>query len=155
SRPDSSAARLMDALISTPSSAREAVTTIVAAHDSRFVAVLMEVLRAGQVGMLNNADTAMVVGTLQALSGKRFGDDWLAWVEGYDAAALAPPAGFAGWKGRLFGRIDPRFRAFLSDDLPSRVRVEEIQWGGVGVDRVPVLMRPRMAPASFATHLAP
>ncbi len=155
SRSDSNTVRLMDALVSSRAEARKALSTIVAARDSRFVPVLIEVLRASQAGMLEAADAAMVIGALEALSGKQFGDDWPAWVEWYGTTALGPPPGFVGWKGRLFGRIDPRFRAFLSDDLPSRLRVEEIQWGGVGGDGIPALTHPRMVPASFATYLAP
>lgn len=155
SRVDSGAVRLMDALLSTRAAARDALRTISAGRDSRFVAVLIEVLRASQVGVLPNADTERVIGALDALSGKQFGDDWFAWVEWYGTTALAPPPGFVGWKGRLLGRIDPHFRTFLSDDQPSRLRAEEIQWGGVSVDGIPALTRPRMIPASFATYLVP
>jgi len=152
---DTSAVRLMNAVVSSQAAAREALRTIAAARDSRFVPVLIEVLRAGQVGVLEAADVSMVISALQALSGKQFGQDWPAWVEWYGTTALAPPPGFVGWKGRLFGRIDSRFRGFLSDGLPSRLRVEEIQWGGVGVDGIPALTRSRMVPASLATYLAP
>ena len=152
---DSDALRLMDALVSSRGEAKGALKTIVAAHDMRFVAALIEVLRASQVGAIDGPGAAMVVHPLEALSGKQFGDDWPAWVEWYGTTALVPPPGFVGWKGRLLGRIDPRFRGFLSDDLPARLRVEEIQWGGVGVDGIPALTRPRTIPASFATYLEP
>ncbi len=154
-RVDPDAVRLMDALVSNRASARDALRTISSGHDSRFVAALIEVLRASQVGVLPNVDTEMVIGALETLSGKRFGDDWFAWVEWYGTTALVPPHGFIGWKGRLFGRIDSHFRAFLSEAQPSRLRAEEIQWGGVLVDGIPALTHPRMIPASFATYLVP
>jgi Protein of unknown function (DUF3179) len=153
--PDPEAARLMDDLISSRIAARHALAKIVASRDSRFIAVLLEVLRAGQVGALNTVDDAAVAGALERLSGKRPGGDWPAWVEWYGGTSLVPPPGFTGWKGRLLGRIDPRFSAFLTDASPSRIRVEEIEWGGVAVDGIPALTNPRMIPAGSATYLTP
>src|SRR4029077_7870744 len=149
------AARLMDDLMASPAAAQYAIRTIVAARDSRFIAVLIETMRASQVGVLTTGDDDTVISALERLSGKRFGDDWLAWTEWYGATRLAPPPGFTGWKGRLFGRLDPRFREFLSAALPSRIRVEEIQWGGVAVDGIPALTRPKTIPAASAMYLIP
>jgi hypothetical protein len=147
------AASLMNDLVSSRTAARRALTTIVTARDPRFVAVLIEVMRASQIGILTTADDSAVTGALESLTGKRFGADWPAWAEWYGATTLVPPRGFTGWKGRLLGRIDPRFREFLSDSPPSRIRVEEIQWGGVAVDGIPALTKPRMIPAASATYL--
>lgn len=149
------AARLMDDLISSPVAARYALKTIVTAHDPRFIAPLIEAMRASQVGVLTNVDDTAVINALETLSGKRFGDDWPMWSEWYGATALVPPPGFTGWKGRLFERLDPHFREFLSDAAPSRIRVEEIQWGGVAVDGIPALTHPKMIPAASATYLMP
>ena len=52
-------------------------------------------------------------------------------------------------------RIDPGFEEFLRDDAPSRIRVEEIQWGGVVVDGIPALRNAGMIPAIEATYLEP
>lgn len=152
---DADALRRMEALVSSPAEAQEALKTVVSSRDERFVAVLIEVLRASQLGVVESAPGAPLIGALEKLSGKHFGDDWPAWVEWYGTTTLRPPPGFAGWKGRLFGRIDPRFGGFLSDDLPSRLRTEEIMWGGVGVDGIPALTHPKLVPASFATYLEP
>lgn len=143
----------MDDLVASRAAARPALKTIVAGRDLRFVAVLIEVLRASQIGALTAVDEAAAADALQTLTGQRFGPDWAAWVEWYGATALVPPPGFTGWKGRLLGRIDPRFREFLFDSAPSRIRVEEIQWGGVVVDGIPTLTRPKTIPAASATYL--
>jgi len=149
------ATRLMDDLVASPTAAHYALKTIVAVRDSRFIAVLIETMRASQVGALTTIDDGAVTNALERLSGKRFGDDWPAWAEWYGASRLVPPPGFTGWKGRLFGRLDPHFREFLSATAPSRVRVEEIQWGGVVVDDIPALTHPKSIPAASATYLTP
>src|SRR5262249_34976547 len=66
---------------------------------------------------------------------------------------LVPPPGFASWKGRLWTRIDPAFGELLSDERPARIRVEEIDWGGVRVDGIPALDRPAHVPAAPAGRL--
>jgi hypothetical protein len=123
------------------------------AQDERFVAVLIELIRAAQIGLVRNVNYSAVLDTLEDLSGQPLGDDWPAWVEWYGSTALAPPPGFTSWKGRLLSGIDPQFAGFLQDDHPSRIRVEEIQWGGVLVDGIPALSNPFMISASQANYL--
>ncbi len=149
------ATRLMYALTDSRVPAARALETIVRGHDTRFVSVLIELLRAGQVGAITTVDDGALVRALEALSNQRFGADWPAWVEWYGGTTLVPPPGFTGWKGHLLSRIDPRFGDFFSDVLPSRIRVEEIEWGGVRVDGIPALTNPRMIPAAAATYLIP
>jgi hypothetical protein len=53
--------------------------------------------------------------------------------------ALQSSPGFLSWKGALLGRKDPRFAELLRDAAPSRIRVEEIVWGGVAYEGIPAL----------------
>ncbi len=161
---DEQAIQLMSTLSDgSETQARDALAAVVAAGDSRFIAVLIELLRANQIGILDGAGYGAHIAALEQLSGQRFGDDWSAWVEWYGATALAdgsdlnlvPPPGFTGWKGRLLGRVDPGFSEFLSDGAPARIRVEEIQWGGVAVDGIPALDNPAMILAAAADYLSP
>lgn len=122
---DDEATELMYTLTFGPNP-QEAVETILATEDIRFIAVLIELMRANQIGMLVGADYGTQINALETLSGQSFGDDWPAWVEWYGSTSLTPPPGFTGWKGRLLGNIDPGFAEFLQDDLPSAIRVEEI-----------------------------
>jgi uncharacterized protein DUF3179 len=149
------ATTLMYALTESRGAAAPALETIVRGRDARFVSVLIELLRAGQIGAVATVDDGALVRALEALSHQRFGADWPAWVEWYGGTPLAPPPGFTGWKGRLLSRIDPRFGDFFSDALPSRIRIEEIEWGGVRVDGIPALTNPSMVPAAAATYLTP
>ncbi len=153
---DDQARELMDTLIGPDSlQAKTAVEQIVAANDTRFIPVFLELMRASQIGIAGRALYTTSVEALEALSGQAFGADWFAWIEWYGATGLEPPPGFTGWKGRLLARIDPGFGEFLRDDVPARLRVEEIQWGGVLVDGIPALDNPKMIPTDQADYLEP
>jgi hypothetical protein len=130
-----------------------ALEQILALGDKRFVSVLIELMRAAQIGLVRGVDYQSLVGALEDLSGQEWGEDWPAWVEWYGGTDLLPPQGFTSWKGELLSKIDPEFKTFLQDDNPSRIRVEEIQWGGVIVDGIPALNNPLMIPAEEASYL--
>ncbi len=91
--------------------------------------------------------------SLEELSGQQFADNWPAWVEWYGQTELEPPPGFTGWKGQLLGRIDSGFADFLRDELPSRIRTEEILWGGVPIDGIPPHENAPMIPGEEADYL--
>jgi len=152
--PDEEAAQLMYDL-AFGSHPRKAIDTILSANDTRFIAVFIELMRANQIRLLEGAGYSANIEALEILSGQSFGDDWPAWVEWYGGTSLTPPPGFTSWKGKVLGGIDPAFEAFLQDDLPSNIRVEEIQWGGVVLDGIPALMNAEMVPANDASYLTP
>lgn len=153
--PEGAAGPAMYALLADAETARATLDRVVEEGDRRFIPVLIELMRAGQIGIVRGAGYDAHVEALEALSGQDFGGDWPAWVEWYGGTDLAPPPGFTGWKGQLLGRIDPGFAEFLQDDAPARIRVEEIQWGGVRVDGIPALDEPAMIPADQADYLEP
>jgi hypothetical protein len=130
-----------------------ALEQILNIRDQRFVSALIELMRAAQIGLLGDVDYPALIASLEDLSGQKWGDDWPSWIEWYGGTDLKPPPGFTSWKGRLLSRIDPEFQAFLQDGHPSRIRVEEIQWGGVMVDGIPALTNPPLIPADQATYL--
>jgi hypothetical protein len=145
---------LMDALISgDKEQVQYARQQILESDDPRFIPVMIELMRAAQIGLVDLSDYRPSIEVLELLSSESYGDDWPAWIEWYGATDIEPPVGFTGWKGRLLGRIDPRFSDFLRDDVPSNIRVEEIQWGGVRVDGIPALDNPTMLAADEADYL--
>lgn len=150
--PEEEATQLMYDLAfgSDPQKAMDAILT---ARDTRFIAVFIELMRANQIRILQGAGYGAHIGALESLSGQSFGNDWPAWVEWYGATDLVPPPGFPGWKGKILGDIDPAFEDFLRDDLPSAIRVEEIQWGGVVADGIPALQNAGMIPAGEASYI--
>jgi hypothetical protein len=138
-----------------PGDADAAIDRITAAADKRFIAVFIDLMRAAHIGLVDGSNYPRYIEALEMLSGESFGEDWVAWFEWYGRSDLTPPPGFTGWKGLLLAQIDPGFAAFLQDSLPSRVRVEEIQWGGVVVDGIPALDNPSMLEATEADYLEP
>lgn len=151
---DETATRLMYLLTEQDSvQVQETITSILESGDTRFIAVFLELMRAKQIGLPGGGNFNDYVRALETLSGQKFGDNWAEWVEWYGNTALTPPPGFTGWKGELLGKIDPDFTAFLQDDFPSTIRVEEIMWGGVLVDGIPALDNAPMIPANQAIYL--
>ena len=132
-----------------------ALESILASGDKSYIPVLIELLQAAQIGLVRNANYNGLITALETLSAQQLGENWPAWVEWYGGTDLVPPTGFTSWKGRLLSRIDPRFGLFLQDDHLSRIRVEEIQWGGVIVDGIPALNNPTMLLAGQADYLEP
>ena len=146
---------LMYDLVSTdPVVASDALRHI-RSDDDHFVPVLLEMMRAMQIGALPATNYQNTVAGLELLSGQSFGTNWADWIEWYGTTDIQPPPGFTGWKGQLLGRIDPGFAEFLRDDEPSRIRSEEILWGGVLVDGIPALDSPAMIAPADADYLTP
>ena len=127
-----------------------ALVDLVARGDHRFVAVLIEALRASQIGLLDGRHYNAKVVALERLSGQRFGADWFAWVSWYQGTSLAPPPGFEAYKGRLLGRGDPELAGFFTEGAPRRVRSEELLWSGAPVERTDPAPAPGHEPAASA-----
>jgi hypothetical protein len=129
----------------------EALRAIARARDARFIAPLVDLMRFPR----STNELPLIIDTLRALAGPRSpGADWAEWVELIGRRPdLRPPAGYVGWKGFLHSSIDPRFAELLREGVPARVRVEEVQWGGVPVDGIPALVDPGMLEAKAARWL--
>ena len=123
------------------------VRDIAAAGRTEFVPVLVELLRFEQ------ASGSGIPDALQRLTGERLGADWFAWVEWLGAHELPTPAGFDAWKADLFATIDRNFRDFLYGGVPTRIRLEEIVWGGVRKDGIPALVNPNFVAGRDARYL--
>ncbi|MCE2560005.1 MAG: DUF3179 domain-containing protein [Acidobacteria bacterium] len=85
---------------------------------------------------------------LEDLSGERLGGryrDWFLYVGGRDD--LTPPAGYVAWKGEVFSRIDPVYRRILGPGTAVRLRLREVQWGGVPLAGIPAIDDPESVPA--------
>lgn len=91
---------------------------------------------------------------LEAISGERPGRSYAAWVELVGRRTdLEPAPGYLEWKVSLLERIDPSYRKILYSGAPSRVRLEEVVWGGVRVGGIPALENPAHVAAEQATYL--
>lgn len=94
-----------------------------------------------------------LVSFLEGQTRKRFGDDLGAWRRWMWALAAEPHADYASFKAELYGRIDARFRTFFPPRVPSTIRLDEIDWGGVSVNGIPPLRFPKTTAAVDATWL--
>ena len=73
--------------------ADDALQAVTSAGDQRFIAVLIELLRGFQIGLVtHNLD---ISGAIEQLSGQAYGADWPEWVAWYGATSLLPPPGFS------------------------------------------------------------
>ncbi len=90
---------------------------------------------------------------LQEKTGQNIGydtNDWFVWWWQQEPVQTED---YAYFKARLYRQIDPKFGGYFSNDRESRVRLDEIRWGGVRQDGIPPLRQPKMISASEATYL--
>ena len=130
----------------------KAIRTVARAGDRRFIAPLVDLMRFPR----STSETRLVAETLRALAGPGAPQaTWPDWVDYVGRRPdLRPPPGYATWKGVLHSTIDARYLQFLRDEAPARVRIEEVQWGGVPVDGIPALVSPKRLPAQHARWLS-
>lgn len=61
---------------------------------------------------------------------------------------------YSNFKADFYKQIDPRFEKYFKDRQPgSRIRLDEIRWGGVLQDSIPPLRNPQMISVKQATYL--
>jgi hypothetical protein len=128
---------------------RRAAAEIVAARDASLVAPLVDALF-----FTPKLERGPLLGALAELAGERPGEGYYDWVELVGRRAdLAPPPRYLEWKRALLRRIDPVYVEVLYDGAPTRIRLEEVVWGGVRFDGIPALERPPHVPAAEARYL--
>ena len=72
---------------------------------------------------------------------------WM-WEQPYD-----PHPDYAFFKGAWYAQIDPEFERFFPAGARSTIRLDEIDWGGVGVNGIPPLVYAPHVPAPEASYL--
>lgn len=90
---------------------------------------------------------------LERQTRQSFGDDLNRWREWIWQRPYDPHPDYAEFKGIVYAQIDPRMRVFFPRGVRSRVRLDEIDWGGVGVNGIPPLVFPETIPAAEAGYL--
>ena len=89
---------------------------------------------------------------LERQTGQRFGVDLARWREFMWKQPYDPHPEYGQFKSRLYALIDPRMAHFFRG--PSRIRLDQIEWGGVGVNGIPPLRSPKVVASSAATWLS-
>ena len=123
--------------------------------DRSMIPVLVEIMRF----MPTQSARDNVANTLQALTGQPFsGNDWDNWMDwmGENLDDINPPDKYADWKAEMYSVIDERFAYFLRPARDfSKIRLEEVVWGGVRPDGIPDLRRPTFVEADEADYMNP
>lgn len=147
--------QLVDALVANlthPSQhfRQEALTGLEELNNPAAVPALIELMR------FDNLFGISPIPVLEHLTGQQLGDDWGKWHEWLQQhEEIRPNKNFLAWKANVYSRIDPAFGNFLYPEVPYRIRLEEIVWGGVRKDGIPALTNPKHVTPTEATYLTP
>ncbi len=135
---------LLRALLSDkPAVRRAAARQLIEAGDPSLLPGLVDTLF-----FTRRADRAEILPVLRTLSGEKRGERYQDWVDLVGRRTdWKPRPGYTAWKAELFARIDPGYKKILYPTAPSRIRLEEVVSGGVGVEGIPALDRPPHAAA--------
>lgn len=90
---------------------------------------------------------------LEKQTGKRFDETLNGWREWVWTLPYDPHPQYGEFKGIVYSQIDQRMRAFFPPGVQSRIRLDEIDWGGVPVNGIPPLVYPRVVSAGDARYL--
>ena len=127
--------------------------------DPSYIPALVELLRFKPLFRQELTDSLLyTLDTLAApIDGSEFStkftwSEWVMWLASYD---VEPPEGFAAWKGYLYTLVDPAWAVFFYADLPTRINIGEVVWGGVRKDGIPDLIDPPVVSPDEATYLNP
>lgn len=91
--------------------------------------------------------------TLRRQTGQRLGLDLKAWYEWIWSQSASDHPQYEEFKSLLYGHIDPIFRGYFAAQRTSKIRLDEVRWGGVQQDGIPPLRNPKMIPAAKAEYL--
>lgn len=91
---------------------------------------------------------------IEAKTGQRFGTDLEKWRQWIWKQKYNPHPQYASFKSILYSKIDPRFAEYFRVTKDSKIRLDEIRWGGVIRDGIPPLKNPKMIAAADARYLA-
>lgn len=95
-----------------------------------------------------------VIEVLRELTGEDPGTGYYDWVELVGRRPeLAPKDGYVEWKVSQLAKIDPAYHEILYPGVSTRLRLEEVVWGGAGVGKIPALDDPPRVAAAQASRL--
>ena len=87
---------------------------------------------------------------MEEKTGKKFGyniDAWYEWIWNQESIDHNR---YADFKSQLYSLIDPKFGAYFNSNYTSKIRLDEVRWGGVVQDGIPPLRSPKMISAPEA-----
>ena len=79
---------------------------------------------------------------------------WLEWLG--ERPEVSGPPGYAAFKGEFYTRLfNPEVGSFFYEGVKTRIRLEEVVWGGVDEAGIPALTNAPVISADEATYLNP
>ena len=90
---------------------------------------------------------------LQKKTGQNLGLDPNQWFSWWWQQEQVQAFSYADFKSELYGFIDKKFRGYFGSERVSRIRLDEVRWGGVVQDGIPPLRQPKMLSADKASYL--
>lgn len=90
---------------------------------------------------------------LEKRTGQRFGDDLRAWRRWIWRRPYEPHPDLVFFKSALYASIDPKMGSFFNPGAAAKIRLDEVDWGGVKVNGIPPLDHPKVLPAAEARYL--
>lgn len=100
------------------------------------------------------ATITKVFALLESKTEEKLGSDLDAWRQWIWSQESEPHPGYPEFKSLLYSRFDRRFEEYFEDASNSKIRLDQIQWGGVRRDGIPPLKDPKMLAASDADYLS-
>lgn len=94
-----------------------------------------------------------LLGFLEEQTGQDFGEDLGAWRRWSWRLPYHPHPDYAAFKAALYSNVDRRMAQFFRAGSEARIRLDEIDWGGVAVNGIPPLDHPKHIPAERADYL--
>lgn len=85
---------------------------------------------------------------LERQTGQRFQDDLDRWRRWIWSRPYEPPTEYLAFKAALYRRVDPAIGRFFQSPAPPAIRLDEIEWAGVGVNDLAPLFYPPAIPAA-------
>ena len=132
-------------------SKKEAVTDIFGQWREWFTPMIIEVVYLSRDAHLNNQ---LIQNLREKVNFRGDGYDFYAWHQWIWDQQYAMPSMYADFKSALYRLIDPSFASYFSSNRTSKIRLNEVRWGGVRRDGIPPLQKPAMINAAEASYLA-
>ncbi|MDY8138210.1 DUF3179 domain-containing protein [Aquimarina sp. 2201CG5-10] len=114
-----------------------------------------EIMAVESVYLLKSPSNGLKLLTLlQKKTKKYYGYEFNRWYEYIWNKNPAYNSSYFSFKAKLHSFIDPKFeKYFINRDDQSKIRLDEVRWGGVVQDGIPPLRNPQMIHATRAEYL--
>jgi hypothetical protein len=145
---DATAIKFVELIIMPPEQMGDPLREISKNWDDGYIPMLIEILSLSEI-----EQASRVLELLHNKTGQDIGRDTNRWFSWWWQQEQAQVAGYAEFKSSLYGLIDERFRLYFDTSRETRIRLDEVRWGGVLQDGIPPLRQPAMLTAAEASYL--